>query len=313
MVIKQVISHLITNRKKFTETTEFSSLPGIYAFFFNGFELPYISEEIPKDEIVYIGKTESSQKKRNAQTHFKSGKTGSSTVRKSFGSILKDKLSLIPVPRNDSDFSKGRLSHFKFDEDSETKLTGWMKSNLSISFFEFPKSKREIEELETEIIFQLTPKLNIDKNPNNPFRSKLQSLRKQCAKEAHSLQQIQPKIIERKNTMTSFYPAPGSQGKYTYIWQNTIPAISDLLNSENPNGSIELNSREFASVGSRKSYSFNLEFDEGSVSNNISGSAVARDLAAVISRSSSVKSVLKNGYYKFNMNKNFTLWVSKLG
>ncbi len=298
---------------EFAETTTFSPLPGIYAFFYNGIVLPYISEKIPDNEVLYIGKTESSQQKRNANTHFKSGKTGSSTVRKSFGSILKSKLSLIPVPRNDSDYLKGRLSHFKFDKESENQITEWMKSNLSISFYEYPKSKQEIDALETEIIHLLTPKLNIDKNPNNPFKSKLQSLRKECAKEAHSDQIIQPIIMEREKTMSSFTPAAGSQGKYTKIWQNTIPAISELLNSDDPNGCVDLNSRDFALVGNRKSYSFNLEFDDGSVSNNISGSAVARDLAAVISRSSSVKSFLNNGYYKFNMDKNFTLWVSKLG
>jgi len=312
MDIEQIITQLKNDRKKFSETTEFSSFPGIYAFFYNGVELPYISEKISEDEVVYIGKTESSQQKRNANTHFKSGKTGSSTVRKSFGSILKNKLSLITVPRNDSDYLKGRFSHFKFDIESENKLTEWMKSNLSISFYEYPKSKQEIEALETEIIHRLTPKLNIDKNPNNPFKSKLQLLRKECAEEAHSSQIIQPKTTERIKTMTSFTPASGSQSKYTNIWQNTIPAILNLLNSEKPNGSIELNSSDFSSVGNRKSYSFNLEFDNGSVSNNIGGSAVARDLAAVISRSS-VMTVLENGYYKFNMNKNFTLQVSKLG
>jgi len=66
-------------------------------------------------------------------------------------------------------------------------------------------------------------------------------------------------------------------------------------------------------VGNRQSYSFNLEFDDGVVSNNISGSAMARDLAAVLSNSSSIKSILKTGYFKFQMDNNFTLWVSLIG
>ena len=78
-------------------------------------------------------------------------------------------------------------------------------------------------------------------------------------------------------------------------------------------GSIVLNAKDFALVGNRKSYSLNLEFDDGIVSNNISGSAVARDLAEVLSTSSSVKSILKTGYFKFQMDKNFTLSISKLG
>ena len=113
--------------------------------------------------------------------------------------------------------------------------------------------------------------------------------------------------------MTSYYPAPGSQGKYLFIWQNALPAISEILGGSDFSKSITLNSKDFALVGNRKSYSFNLEFDNGVVSNNISGSAVARDLAAELSNSSSVKSILKTGYFKFRMDNNFTLWISKLG
>ena len=113
--------------------------------------------------------------------------------------------------------------------------------------------------------------------------------------------------------MTNYYPAPGSQGKYSNIWRNTLPAISEILDSSESLGSIALNSKDFELAGNRKNYSFNLEFDDGVVSNNISGSAVARDLAAVLSTSSSVKSILKTGYFKFQMDKNFTLGISKLG
>lgn len=185
MDIEIVINHLLANQKKFADHENFSSLPGIYAFFFNGGFLPNIESEILENEIIYIGKTESSQKKRNAQTHFKSGKTGSSTVRKSIGSILKEEMQLMPIPRNDTDFARGRLSHFKFDERSEIKLTDWMKSHLSVSYFEFPKPKQEIEDLETSLIHHLVPILNIDKNPENTFKDKLKTLRKNCAREAH--------------------------------------------------------------------------------------------------------------------------------
>ena len=72
--------------------------------------------------------------------------------------------------------------------------------------------------------------------------------------------------------MTSYYPAPGSQGLYLNIWQNALPAISEILGSSDSSGSITLNSKDFALVGNRKSYSFNLEFDDGVVSNSIGGS-----------------------------------------
>lgn len=119
--------------------------------------------------------------------------------------------------------------------------------------------------------------------------------------------------IERSNKMTSYYSPAGSQGKYSNIWRNQLLTISEILGSSESTGSITLTANDFALVGNRKSYSFNLEFDDGIVSNNISGSAVARDLAEVLSSSSSVKSILKTGYFKFQMDKNFTLLISKLG
>ena len=119
--------------------------------------------------------------------------------------------------------------------------------------------------------------------------------------------------IERSYKKTTYYPAAGSQGKYSNIWRNQLLTISEILGSSESSESIKLNSKDFALVGNRKSYSFNLEFDDGVVSNNISGSAVARDLAAELSNSSSVKSILKTGYFKFRMDNNFTLWVSLIG
>ncbi|NQU66586.1 MAG: hypothetical protein HQ510_01455 [Candidatus Marinimicrobia bacterium] len=118
---------------------------------------------------------------------------------------------------------------------------------------------------------------------------------------------------ERSLNMANYYPSAGSQGKYTNIWQSTTPAILEILEEGETDGSIELNSFEFSKVGNRKNYSFNLEILEGSVTNNISGSAVARDLAAILINSSSTMSILRTGFYKFRMDKNFTLWISKLG
>ena len=123
-----------------------------------------------------------------------------------------------------------------------------------------------------------------------------------------------PKIknkTKRSSKMTTYYPAPGSQGKYSNIWQNSLSEISEILGSSGSSGSIELSSKDFALAGDRKDYSFNLEFDDGIVSNNISGSAVARDLAAELTSSSITKSFLNNSYFIFRMDKNFTLWISK--
>ena len=182
MTINEIIELLRKRETDFLKTKKFSQLPGIYAFFFIGNDFPLFGDSVSKHQIIYIGKTESSQEKRDSKTHFTTGKTGSSTVRKSIGSILCAQENLKPIPRNDIDYSKGRFSHFKFDNASEIKITDWMKKNMALSFYEYPESKEKIDKLETEIIKQLKPILNIDnKNPENQFLNQVKQLRKNCA------------------------------------------------------------------------------------------------------------------------------------
>ena len=125
-----------------------------------------------------------------------------------------------------------------------------------------------------------------------------------------------PKVknrIKQTAKIATNYPLAGSKGKYSNIWRNELATISEILSSSAPSGNITLNFEDFALVGNRQSYSFNLEFCDGTVSNNISGSSVARDLAAVLTSSSKIKSAIQYGNFKFQMDKNFTLWVSRIG
>jgi len=312
MEITKIIQHFRDSRLKYNTVTEFSNTPGIYAIFYNGKHLPYIEITFKNDEIIYIGKTESSQLKRNANTHFASGKTGSSTVRKSIGAILRKKLSLIPIPRNESDYAKGRKSHFKFDDNGEIALTEWMKSNLSISYYEYPKSRNEIESLENQLINSEVPILNIDKNSSNIYLNVVKQLRKDCASHAHSAHGNETITKKRSRIMSTYYRSPGAQGKYGNLWKKKIPQIIEKLKQKTGVTSIDLNRSEFLLVGSRKNYSFNLVMLEGDVGNNIGGSAVARDLAAVLINSSEVMEFLRASNYKFNMDKGFNLTITRL-
>jgi hypothetical protein len=196
-------------------TKTFSQLPGIYAFFYIGNDFPILGDLVSKHQIIYIGKTESSQEKRDAKTHFTTGKTGNSTVRKSIGSILYSQENLKPIPRNENDYSKGRFSHFKFDLESEEIITKWMKNNLALSFYEYPKTKQEIEILETEIINELVPILNISKNPKNTFKDALQQLRKNCAAiaiKSSNFKNLNPekKVIQKQTIQTKNYGSSNS-------------------------------------------------------------------------------------------------------
>lgn len=313
MTTKEIIKFLRREETDFLQIKSFSKFPGIYAIFFIGDNFPLLGSSVSKHQIIYIGKTESSQEERDAKTHFISGKTGSSTVRKSIGSLLREQENLNPIPRNSIDYQKGRYSHFKFDDNSEEKITNWMENNLALSFFEYPKTKQEIEDLETEIIDGLVPILNISKNPKNLFKNTLQQLRKECATNAsNNINKNNFKNPTNRKTIIQIKSNTNNiSGKYTDLWVKQRATITNKLRSSEIKQSIQLNSEDFNNVGNRSNYSFNLEYKNGFVNNNISGSAVARDLAKILENSTEIKEILKEKDFKINMDKNFCLWITR--
>jgi len=174
----KIIEKLRFNLKPFNDVQTFSELPGIYAIAYSGENLPigYNAKELYKGEIIYIGKTTKGMLKRISKTHFKSGKTGSSTLRRSLGAILREQLKLQVVPKG---LHPG-VRDFKFIHESEMSLTKWMVENLSVSFIPCDHGKRLLNQLESEIIYILDPVLNIAKNPKNESKYIIKELRRKC-------------------------------------------------------------------------------------------------------------------------------------
>lgn len=185
-MISSIIKQLTTEATRFNSITSLPKLPGIYAFSFFGKHFPLLGYSHTKNDILYIGKTESSAESRNLNTHFKTGMTGSSTIRRTLGALLLKELDLKPVPRNKVDLDAGRTHTYKFDADSEEKLTEWMCSNLGLSFYTYDKSKAEISSLEFEIIRTIVPPLNLQSNPGNTFAKGIKEARKITADLAFS-------------------------------------------------------------------------------------------------------------------------------
>lgn len=311
MDTEEIIQHLITSRRKYLEVLTFSKSPGIYAIFFCGENFPIKNIKPAPDKVIYLGKTESSQEKRDAKTHFKSGKTGSSTLRKSIGSLLRNEYSLKPIIRNDSDITKRRFSHFKFDENSEEVITNWMQNNLSLSFYEYPESGNKIKELETKLIQKLIPLLNIDKNPLNPYLDLLKKMRRESGQIAlNGIKNFEKGASLKIQKVLQI--SSNSESKYTMLWQGYIKQIDSSLVQLDKQQLIQLDSKQFFKIGNRKSYTFSLEYKNGVVCNNIRGSAVARDLDKVISKSQIVRNTLKDGHYRLNLDKEFVLHLKKL-
>jgi hypothetical protein len=104
-----------------------------------------------------------------------------------------------------------------------------------------------------------------------------------------------------------------NKSKYVELWERYLPVIIQTLQNCNSNmRHILLNSYEFKLAGNMKNYSFNLEYTDGKVSNNIKGSALARDLATVMEESKSARQIIATGHIKIRMDKKFCLWICKM-
>ncbi len=119
--------------------------------------------------VVYTGIAGKSLRKRDYRQHFTGNNAGRSTLRKSLGSMF----GYAKIAR-DRGSSTGKT---KFNESDEKKLSEWMQSNLVLYF----KSNLNPHVLEEELINELNPPLNLDKNKhiiNHDFRRKISELRR---------------------------------------------------------------------------------------------------------------------------------------
>jgi hypothetical protein len=118
--------------------------------------------------VIYTGIAGKSLRKRDYRQHFTGNNAGSSTLRKSLGSMFGySKIARDKDPRN------GKT---KFNKTDEIKLSEWMQYNLVLYF----KSNLHPDNFEDELIIELNPPLNLNKNSNiinQKFREKLSELR----------------------------------------------------------------------------------------------------------------------------------------
>lgn len=128
---------------------------------------------------VYFGKAEDSLEKRILQTHLFEGRTGSSTVRRTFGAILRRKLQLCPKRRGFTG-SERDFQNFKFDNRSEMRLSKWMKQNLSVGWCAKNAPRTRLREREIAIIQATSPPLNLQ-HSRHDLVSLVKELRRQCA------------------------------------------------------------------------------------------------------------------------------------
>lgn len=154
--------------------------PGLYAVY--GSERARIElglQPSSADGPLYVGKAEDSLVRRDMRTHFSTGKTGSSTLRRSLAALLRTELDLRAIPRNTA--KPDHFANFAVAPDGDARLTAWMHERLTIAFWQ-KEAGCELNDVETRVVARWSPPLNSAKNRNADARLRL--ARKAMAEEA---------------------------------------------------------------------------------------------------------------------------------
>ena len=135
--------------------------PGLYAIYgasstWAQFELdgPAPDPDLP----LYVGKAEDSLIARDLRTHFGDGRTGQSTVRRSFAALLAPRLGLRGIPRNQE--RPDRFSNFGLSPNDDAGLTAWMHANLRLAVWP-ADGPTPLVEVERKVLRTLNPPLNL--------------------------------------------------------------------------------------------------------------------------------------------------------
>lgn len=104
------------------------------------------------------------------------------------------------------------------------------------------------------------------------------------------------------------------QHLYSDIWKSQSVAFKNFLETDVHRAEVQLREQDFqrASIRGRKSFSFNLVLENGKASNNISGSAVARDLEEYLTEHVLFRKLLADKHVKINLTGDFMLQMQKL-
>lgn len=157
---------------------------GLYAFYGDGRAWSELQLTPAFDgQPLYVGKAEKSLNGRDVVTHFATGKTGSSTVRRSLAALLSNELDLVPVPRNLA--KPDGSANFALEQAGDVRLSDWMEQRLFLATWVKPDGVF-LDDVETAVVRRLRPPLNLDK-VGEP-RERLRSARKRMADIARAWQ-----------------------------------------------------------------------------------------------------------------------------
>jgi GIY-YIG catalytic domain len=159
--------------------------PGLYAIHGDGNTWTGLGlGKPPNDRPLYVGKAEDSLVARDVKTHFGDGRTGQSTVRRSFAALLHDELGLRGIPRNTA--KPGYYSNYGLSAAHDAVLTRWMRERLMLAVWSKPDGcTYALAAIEAVLLAKWQPPLNLQ-GIVTPWTPRLKSARAAMAEEART-------------------------------------------------------------------------------------------------------------------------------
>jgi GIY-YIG catalytic domain-containing protein len=137
----------------------------------------------PDGRPLYIGKAEDSLVTRDLKTHFGDGRTGQSTVRRSFAALLHDTVGLRGIPRNIA--KPGYFSNYGLSAAHDAALTRWMREHLRLAIWPTPRDcEFALGQVETALSVDMPP-LNLQ-GVVTPWTGQIKAARAVMTEEARA-------------------------------------------------------------------------------------------------------------------------------
>ena len=156
-------------------------VPGLYAIYGGSTEWAALGlGHPPDDRPLYVGKSESSLADRDLRTHFGNGRTGSSTVRRTFAALLHDSLGFRGMPRNTA--RPERFANYGMSPEHDRLLTDWMRSRLTLAVWP-AIGTASLLGIERAVLQRWLPPLNL-KDIVTPWSATISEARRVMAAEA---------------------------------------------------------------------------------------------------------------------------------
>lgn len=135
--------------------------PGLYALYGAPAVWTQLGLLAPGDtRPLYVGEAEASLIDRDLRTHFATGRTGQSSPRRSFATLLADDLQLVPVPRRPANPEPAKWTHYALEADGDERLTRWMHGRLWIAVWA-PDGVAFLHDAERDVMRHWQPPLNL--------------------------------------------------------------------------------------------------------------------------------------------------------